>query len=579
MEGVAWAVAAAHARGVLHRDVKPGNVLLTPSGRALIGDFGLATAVVTAKAGRVVGTPGFMAPEQVRGEAATPRSDVWGLGATLGYALMGRWPAGLEGLPGDVRAVVERATAGEAGARYTSAEGLAVDLRAVLEGRGTVARPPGAVRGAVMWARRHAAPVVVGVLGVVVALGLTARFVWRLEGERDRAVKAEREAMVAARVAATAAAAAEGAALEAARQRDVALMLNRFTGEVTGAALRMYEDRAVTLQEALALAERRVGYSLAGRPLLEAAAKQFLGGAALAAGDAAKARGLLVRAVEIREGALGRDAAETLRSRRLLALTEGERAEAETAGLLPTLEERLGVADPDVCAAKLYLGVAAAKRGDLERAEGLLRAAVGGLKAGGNEGTLDWQEAAGNLGQVMLSRGDVEGGLGQFRSVVEEVERLLGEGDVRALNARHNLARAYVRVERLSEAEAELRGLRERSVRLLGDTHSGAIFAATALGEFLLQKRREAGGAEEALVLARGAIPEKVRGMVTVGARYRAELLEGSALAALGRLGEAEGVLAGIVKDAERRKVTGNVSVRAAAESLEKVRAARGRGE
>ncbi len=90
---LAWALGYAHAQGVVHRDLTLENVLIErDSGRALLGDFGLATALETVESQPCFGTPGYLAPEVIRGEPATTASDLYALGVVVWHALAGRAP-------------------------------------------------------------------------------------------------------------------------------------------------------------------------------------------------------------------------------------------------------------------------------------------------------------------------------------------------------------------------------------------------------------------------------------------------------------------------------------------------------
>ncbi|HLA91549.1 MAG TPA: serine/threonine-protein kinase [Gemmatimonadaceae bacterium] len=154
----AFALAYAHAQGLVHRDVKPDNILLeAATGRALVADFGIAAAAGDSLGEGVTGTPEFMSPEQALGTEIDPRSDLYGLGATAFYAFSGRLP--FEGknatevlakhvtevppalaslglaVPRKLAALVDRCLAKEPEHRPASAEALAEQLGVALEQR------------------------------------------------------------------------------------------------------------------------------------------------------------------------------------------------------------------------------------------------------------------------------------------------------------------------------------------------------------------------------------------------------------------------------------------------------------
>ena len=151
MAQAADAIGAAHRAGIVHRDVKPANLLVTPSRRMKITDFGIARAsdgLGLTATGQVMGTPQYLSPEQARGGTATPASDVYALGVVAFECLAGHRPFDADspvatalahlndpvpdlppGIPADLAAVVRRAMAKDADQRYADGDAFAAALR------------------------------------------------------------------------------------------------------------------------------------------------------------------------------------------------------------------------------------------------------------------------------------------------------------------------------------------------------------------------------------------------------------------------------------------------------------------
>ena len=251
------AVAYAHKRGIIHRDIKPANILVGELGETVVIDWGLAKVIgeddddvddassalpadsLQTQIGSVFGTPGFMAPEQARGEPLGARSDVYALGATLYHLLSGSPPhAGdsatavlgrtlkhdviplaksTPGAPPELVAIVDKALAFEADARYPNAGALGEDVRRFLAGQLVAAHRYTPRQRVARFAKRHRAALAIAALATTALAALAWFSVHRIVQELDAATEARHQALAEKR-------AAEVAAVSLADRNDALLL-------------------------------------------------------------------------------------------------------------------------------------------------------------------------------------------------------------------------------------------------------------------------------------------------------------------------------------------------------------------
>jgi serine/threonine protein kinase len=514
---VALSLSHAHREGILHRDVKPSNLLLDSTGHVWLADFGLAKSIGSddlTRSGDFVGTLRYMAPERFKGWS-DPRSDVYALGLTL-YELLALRPAFVESdrgrllrqveeeepaalrrferaVPRDLETIVLKAIAKESAQRYTSAQAMADDLDRFLRGEPVEARRSTALGRLTRWCARNPVLAALGsaVLLLLVAVAvISASAAVKLKRERDNAL------------AATQRAGEQTAIVKAVTE----FLQDDLLGQADVGRQRAGSKRNpdITVREVLDRAAQTIESKFKGQELTEAGIRYTLGKAYQALGEFEEAEKHLERSLSLSVEKLGALHDDTLSIQNTLALLLRERGQYDKA--LEILEEvvkgrRLtsGDQDPSTLAAMHNLGTLYRDLGKLDKAEPLFRQVLDTQKAINEPGDPDIYLAMNNLALLFLSQGRFTDAEPLLTEIVEGFNKVGGPDHPFTLTTTNNLAGCYMELKRYDDAEPLYRKVLEMREKLHGPDHPSTLMALNFVG-LVLDARKHYDEAEPVLV-------------------------------------------------------------------------------
>jgi len=514
------AVQHAHQKGVIHRDLKPGNILVNAAGQPKILDFGVARVTdsdvqlttLQTDVGQLVGTLPYMSPEQAAGdvEAIDTRSDVYALGVLAYELLSGRLPYDLQRrlmheavrvirdeeptrlsainrtFRGDIETIVGKALEKDRTQRYQSASDLSEDIRRYLRDEAVIARPPSRMYQLRKFAKRNKA-VVAGVAAVFVALvagviGTSLALARALDAEHTATVRLGLITEEKVRVE---------------REKAKVDAVNRFQLEMLQSVDPRIaaSNRDVTVRETLDEAAKKVDEgSLKDQPELEAAVRYTLGSTYYALGAFPEAIRHLQISLDLRLKALGPEHPDIAETKSMLGETYRESGDVQSAE--PLLREALAlrqrISPGDSTQMADYLNNVAliekAKR-NLDACEDLNRQALAmRRRVLGNEHS-DVMQSLSNLAMVLMAkRGDPKEIDALFQEGIDIGRRLYKGDHLFIANILQNQAELREAVGDVPGAVAAMQEAMEMRRAVLGEEHAWTAEAMNNLAAILKRK-------------------------------------------------------------------------------------------
>jgi serine/threonine protein kinase/Tfp pilus assembly protein PilF len=543
---VCQAVAYAHSRGVLHRDLKPGNVMLGKYGETLVVDWGLAkalnrpettpapaepalrphsgSALGTTRAGSVIGTPAYMSPEQAAGQLDRlgPAADVYSLGATLYCLLTGQAPfadpdvAEVLGrvqrgdfppprqaqphVPAALEAVCLKAMALRPEDRYAGALELADEVERWLADEPVRSyREPYRQRAA-RWLRRHRTLAVGAVILLLTATAGLAGGLYFVNAEKNR-TEAARQDEVAQR------------ALAAQAAAEARMVLDFFQDRVLAAARPKDQDGGLgiqaTIREAVEAAEPKIAGAFQERPLVEASIRHALGLTYKYLREDRAAITQYERALALRRDHLGPDHPDTLRVMNNLATAYKAAGRLDLA--LPLLEralakcqEKLSPDHPQALTTMNNLAVVYKEAGQLDKAVPLFEQALAKCQEKLGPDHPDTLVSMHNLASAYQDAGQRTKALPLYEQALVKFQEKLGPDHPQTLTTMNNLAHAYQETGQLEQALPLLERALAKCQEKLGPDHPQTLAHMNNLAVVY----KEAGQLDKAVPLVEQVLPK-----------------------------------------------------------------------